>query len=89
MRKALGALDGKYRGFNWENLGQDGDADAIEGAMYLYNREPVPSAAAWMDYQIRWMWSKQDSAHRPASSSSADAGSSRAATRTATSIARR
>ena len=65
VRKALGALDGKYRGFNWENLGQDGDADAIEGAMYLYNREPVPSAAAWMDYQIRWMWSKQDSAHRP------------------------
>ena len=63
--KALGALDGKYRGFDWESLGQDGDADAIEGAMYLYNREPVPSAAAWMDYQIRWMWSKQDSAHRP------------------------
>ena len=65
VRKALGALDGKYRGFDWENLGQDGDADAIEGALYLYNREPVPSAAAWMDYQIRWMWSKQDSAHRP------------------------
>ena len=65
VRKALGALDAKYRGFNWENLGQDGDADAIEGALYLYNREPVPSAAAWMDYQIRWMWSKQDSAHRP------------------------
>jgi hypothetical protein len=63
--KALGSLNGKYRGFNWENLGQDGDADAIEGAMYLYNREPVPSAAAWMDWQIRWMWSKQDSAHRP------------------------
>jgi hypothetical protein len=63
--KALGALDGKYRGFDWENLGADGDADAIEGAMYLYNREPVPSAAAWMDYQIKWMWSKQDSAHRP------------------------
>ena len=65
VRKALGALDAKYRGYDWENLGQDGDADAIEGALYLYNREPVPSAAAWMDYQIRWMWSKQDSAHRP------------------------
>jgi hypothetical protein len=62
--KALGSLDAGYRGFNWENLGQDGDADAIEGALYLYNREPVPSAAAWMDYQTRWMWSKQDSAHR-------------------------
>jgi hypothetical protein len=63
--KALGTLNGKYRGFNWEDLGQDGDADAIEGALYLYNREPVPSAAEWMDFQIRWMWSKQDSAHRP------------------------
>src|SRR6478609_8093309 len=21
--------------------------------------------SAWMDYQIKWMWSKQDSAHRP------------------------
>jgi hypothetical protein len=62
--KALGSLNGRFRGFDWEGLGQDGDADAIEGAMYLYNREPVPSAAEWMDYQIRWMWSKQDSAHR-------------------------
>ena len=65
VRKALGSLDGKYRGFNWEDLGADGDADAIEGTLYLYNREPVASAANWMDYQIRWMWSKQDSAHRP------------------------
>jgi hypothetical protein len=63
--KALGSLDAKYRGFDWENLGADGDADAIEGTLYLYNREPVPAAAAWMDYQIKWMWSKQDSAHRP------------------------
>jgi hypothetical protein len=63
--RALGSLDAKYRGFDWEDLGADGDADAIEGTLYLYNREPVPSAAAWMDYQIRWMWSKQDSAHRP------------------------
>jgi hypothetical protein len=65
VRKALGALDAKYRGFDWENLGADGDADAIEGTLNMYNREPVPSAAAWMDYQIKWMWSKQDSAHRP------------------------
>jgi hypothetical protein len=65
VRQALGALDAKYRGFDWENLGADGDADAIEGALYLSNREPVPSAAAWMDFQIKWMWSKQDSAHRP------------------------
>jgi hypothetical protein len=65
VRRALGVLDAKYRGFDWERLGADGDADAIEGALYLYNREPVASAAAWMDFQIKWMWSKQDSAHRP------------------------
>ncbi len=65
VRRALASLDGKYRGFNWESLGQDGDADAVEGALNLYNREPVPSAAAWIDFQTRWMWSKQDSAHRP------------------------
>jgi hypothetical protein len=63
-RRALAVLDARYRGFNWENLGQDGDADAVEGALNLYNREPVPSAADWIEYQIRWMWSKQDSAHR-------------------------
>jgi hypothetical protein len=65
VRRALGALDGKYRGYNWESLGQDGDADAVEGALNLYNREPVPSAAAWIDFQTRWMWSKQDAAQRP------------------------
>jgi hypothetical protein len=64
VRKALSALDGGYRGFDFEDLGADGDADAVEGALDLYNREPVPSAAAWIDYQTRWMWSKQDSAHR-------------------------
>lgn len=65
VRKALGSLNARYRGYNWENLGQDGDADAVEGALYLLNREPDPSAAEWIDYQTRWMWSKQDSAHRP------------------------
>jgi hypothetical protein len=65
VRRALASLNTGYRGFNWENLGQDGDADAVEGALNLYNREPVPSAAEWIDFQTRWMWSKQDSAHRP------------------------
>jgi hypothetical protein len=62
---ALGVLNARYRGFNWESLGQDGDADAVEGALNLYNREPVPSAAEWIDFQTRWMWRKQDSADRP------------------------
>ncbi len=65
VRRALASLDAKYRGFNWESLGQDGDADAVEGALNLYNREPVPSAAAWIDYQTHWMWDKQDWPHRP------------------------
>lgn len=64
VRKALGALDGRYDYYDWETGSADGDADAIEGALNLYNREPVPSAAAWIDRQTRFMWSKQDSAHR-------------------------
>jgi hypothetical protein len=65
VRRALSSLNVNYRGFNWESLGQDGDADAVEGALNLYNREPISSAAEWIDFQTRWMWSKQDSAHRP------------------------
>jgi hypothetical protein len=65
VRRALLALNAKYRGFNWESLGQDGDADAVEGALNLYNREPIASAAEWIDFQTRFMWSKQDEAQRP------------------------
>ena len=64
VRRALTVLNEKYRGFDWENGGADGDADAVEGALNLYNREPVPAAAEWIEFQIRFMWSKQDSAHR-------------------------
>jgi hypothetical protein len=62
--RALTALEPEYRGFNWEGLGADGDADAVEGAINLYNREPLAATEAWIEYQIRWMWGKQDSAHR-------------------------
>ena len=49
-------------GSDYWGLGSaDGDADAIEGALYLYNREPVSSVEMWMDRQIQTMWSKQDS----------------------------
>lgn len=34
-------------------------ADSIEGALNLYNREPVPSAARWIESEIRDMWAKQ------------------------------
>jgi hypothetical protein len=39
----------------------DGYADSIEGAINLLNREPDASAAAWVDAEIRTMWSKQKS----------------------------
>lgn len=54
----------KYQSFNWENLGADGYADAIEGAINLYNRLPDQKAAEWIDSEIRIMWSMQDSAWR-------------------------
>lgn len=53
-----------YRNYNWENLGADGYADAIEGALNLYNRVPDARAARWIDSEIRVMWSMQDSSHR-------------------------
>lgn len=57
--KALGSLNGRYRNFNWENGGCDGFADAIEGTLNLYNREPVPSAKEWLDSEIKVMWKYQ------------------------------
>lgn len=54
----------KYHNYNWENLGADGYADAIEGALNLYNRIPDKRAANWIDEEIRVMWSMQDSSHR-------------------------
>lgn len=57
--RALSILDTKYRNFNWENGGCDGFADAIEGALNLYNREPVASAKSWLDSEIKVMWNYQ------------------------------
>ena len=54
----------KYRNFNWENNGADGFADAIEGAINLYNRIPDKRVADWIDSEIKVMWSLQDSSHR-------------------------
>jgi hypothetical protein len=56
---ALGTLDSKYRNFAWEGTSQDGYADAIEGALNLYVREPVPSAADWINSEIKVLWGKQ------------------------------
>lgn len=69
--KPLGALDAKYRHFNWEprndpampNGSQDGYADSLESALNLCNRAPddarARSAFTWLDREIREMWSRQ------------------------------
>ncbi|HNQ87619.1 MAG TPA: alpha/beta hydrolase family protein [Verrucomicrobiota bacterium] len=56
VRKVLGNLEGKYVGACWGDRSADGFADSIEGALNLYHREPVASAAAWIDDQTRRMW---------------------------------
>jgi hypothetical protein len=58
--KALGSLNDNYRNYRWEgNYSADGFADSIESAINLYNREPVASAAKWIDSETKIMWSKQ------------------------------
>jgi hypothetical protein len=39
----------EYRDYPWEGESIDGFADAIEGAIYLLNRVPVPAGRAWVD----------------------------------------
>ncbi len=58
-RKALGNLEACYSNYAWEGQRADGDADSIEGAINLYNREPIPSTARWIGSEMRVMWSKQ------------------------------
>ena len=57
--KALGHINQNYRNYLWEGHGADGYADSIESAINLYNREPVPSTADWIDSEIKVMWNKQ------------------------------
>jgi hypothetical protein len=61
VRQALGNLHGKYVGACWGDQSADGFADSIEGAINLVHREPVESAAAWIDSQTRLMWAMQKS----------------------------
>jgi hypothetical protein len=42
----------KYRAFDWEGGRQDGYADAIESALYLANREPVPEALDFVESEM-------------------------------------
>jgi hypothetical protein len=48
-----------YRSYKWG--GADDYADSIESAINLYNREPIPSVAEWMDSEINVMWKMQKS----------------------------
>lgn len=57
--KGLNSLYDNYRNYNWERGSADGYADAIEGAINLFNREPIPSVADWIDSEIKVMWEKQ------------------------------
>ena len=69
--KPLGALEARYRRFNWEpradpalpNGSHDGYADSLESALNLCNRAPTDARAAsalrWLDREIRELWSRQ------------------------------
>ena len=59
VRQALGNLKGKYVGACWGDKSADGFADSIEGAINLFNREPIESAADWIESQTRMMWAIQ------------------------------
>lgn len=59
VRHVLAGLGPKYHGRPWGDKSQDGIADSIEGALNLYNREPVDAAAAWIDHQTRVLWDCQ------------------------------
>ncbi len=56
---ALGNLTQYYSDYKWEGGGADGYADSIEGAINLYNREPIRSVEDWLDYSTRLMWKIQ------------------------------
>lgn len=61
VRKVLGNLKDHYTGQGGlcQSHSADGYADSIEGALTLLNREPVQSAFAWVESEIRVMWAKQ------------------------------
>ncbi|GEO03731.1 hypothetical protein AAE02nite_13950 [Adhaeribacter aerolatus] len=57
--KGLRSLKKKYRNFEWEGTSHDGYADAIEGGINLYNREPESSLKEWIDSEMKVMWAMQ------------------------------
>ena len=59
--KCLGSLNQYYRNHDWESGSADGYADAIEGALNLYNRAPLPSVKEWLDSETQLLWGFQKS----------------------------
>jgi len=59
VRDALSNLKAHYTGYRWQGGSADGYADSIEGAINLFNREPIDSALEWIDTEIDAMWAKQ------------------------------
>ena len=57
VRKVLSNLNLHYKDYNWR--GSDAYADSIEGAINLFNREPVESVEDWLDSEIPDMWRPQ------------------------------
>ncbi len=57
VRKVLGNLAEHLTDYHWGSA--DEYADSIEGAINLYNRERVASAAKWIDSEIHDMWRVQ------------------------------
>ncbi len=57
VQKVLGNLREHYTEHDWGVA--DEFADSIEGAINLYNREPVASVPQWIDSEIKDMWRGQ------------------------------
>ncbi|MCA9229874.1 MAG: hypothetical protein KDA57_04430 [Planctomycetales bacterium] len=53
--RAMGSLPEHYLQYRWEGSSADGIADAVEGAINLFNREPVPGVAGWIDHNLERM----------------------------------
>ena len=52
-------LNTKYRNFAWEGKSHDGYADALEGGINLYNREPAADLKEWIESEMQVMFRMQ------------------------------
>lgn len=52
-------LNTGYRNYAWEGKSHDGYADALEGGINLYNREPVADLKSWIESEMQVMFRMQ------------------------------